>query len=366
MTEQPAPQKPPATWVTYALIAANVAMFAFELAMGADAIHPTPQKMIELGGDFAPLTLHGEWWRLGTSMFLHYGLAHIAMNMLVLYQARVVEVLYGRAGFAALYLASGLLGGVVSLWHAQNVVSAGASGAVFGVFGALGAVLVLRRDELNPAFFSQGGRSLVLFIGINLAYGMSQKGIDLSAHIGGLGAGFVAGGALLLGARHGRPNAARAIVIAVVSIAATAGGLRLVPTSDPLGGDRIAKRLDELHSVEDHWVAMYENRFNELQAKGKDAIRADEIAFADMIDNVVLPPWKTIRARAYADTDIPVPLARLFEIEQTYVSDQEDAWSAYAAWLRYKGQTKLDLYNQKAAAVRQDLTERAAEYDRLK
>ena len=95
--------------VTYGLIAANVAMFAFELARGAGLGGPTPQAMIALGADFGPLTTGGEPWRLVTAMFLHYGVIHIGMNMVCLYQIRVVERMLGRAAFFALYFAAGLV-----------------------------------------------------------------------------------------------------------------------------------------------------------------------------------------------------------------------------------------------------------------
>jgi rhomboid protease GluP len=185
--------RPSPTYVTFGLIAANVIVFGLELAAGADVRHPTSQDMIALGGDYAPLTLHGEWWRLFSSMFLHYGVLHLAMNMLVLYQGRIVEVVYGHLRFAVLYLAAGLAGGLASLWHASNVVSVGASGAVFGVFGAFGAFLVRRRGTLDPRFVSRQVQSLALFLGLNLYIGATTPGIDLSAHLGGLAAGFLLG-----------------------------------------------------------------------------------------------------------------------------------------------------------------------------
>src|SRR3954466_7244161 len=100
-TPGPAPIQRTTPWITYILIAANVVAFVLELVAGADAIKPTPQQIIDLGGDFAPLTLHGEPWRLVSSMFLHFGLIHVALNMVCLAQGRVVESVMGRAGFAA-------------------------------------------------------------------------------------------------------------------------------------------------------------------------------------------------------------------------------------------------------------------------
>src|SRR5882672_4329407 len=113
-------------------------MFVIEIATGADAISPTPQQVLAVGADYGPLTLNGEPWRLVSSMFLHFGILHIGMNMLCLWSGRIVELLYGRLGFVAIYLVAGLAGGVASLARSSAVISAGASGAVFGVFGAFG------------------------------------------------------------------------------------------------------------------------------------------------------------------------------------------------------------------------------------
>jgi rhomboid protease GluP len=219
-------------WVTYGLIAANLAMFAFELSQGGAGISgPTPQQMIALGGDFAPYTCNGESWRLVTAMFLHYGLIHIGMNMVCLYQIRVVERMLGRAEFLALYFAAGLIGGLASLATHPLAVSAGASGAVFGMFGAFTAVMVARRKQLDPEQWRRTMRSLGTFFAINLVFGLSQSGIDLSAHLGGLAVGFAGAFALARMPLPASPAArwVRALGIGVVGAGIAFGGLYLLP-----------------------------------------------------------------------------------------------------------------------------------------
>jgi rhomboid protease GluP len=183
-------------WATYGLIAANVVAFAVELAVSGQLSGPDLEAMVSLGANFGPLTAGGQPWRLVTSMFLHFGVVHLGMNMLCLYQVRVVERLLGRASFLGLYLVSGLMGSIVSVVTHPNVLSAGASGAVFGMFGAFAAVMVAARKRIDPRAWSQEMRSLGTFFALNLAIGLSARGIDLAAHLGGLVAGFIGAFAL--------------------------------------------------------------------------------------------------------------------------------------------------------------------------
>ena len=120
--------------VTRALVVANAVIFALlALACMSPLLIPS-ELLIRVGGNFAPLVQKDQPWRLLTALFLHGGLLHVGLNMLALYQAgQVVERLYGRLGFAVLYLVAGLLGNLASLWWKPGPVSVGASGAIFGV-----------------------------------------------------------------------------------------------------------------------------------------------------------------------------------------------------------------------------------------
>lgn len=227
------PERLAKPWVTYALIAANLAMFAFELSRGFSLTSPTPLQIAELGGSYPPLTLGGQWWRLGSSMFLHFGALHVGLNMLCLYQARVAEQVFGRLGFLAIYLVAGLGGGIATLIVSPNAVAAGASGAVFGVYGGFGAFLVLRRAQIEPESWKRTARSIGQFLLINLAFGLFAPGISLSAHVGGLVVGFAAGAALLAGAKAEAQLPLRALAVAVVGVALTAGAVAVM-ASTPL------------------------------------------------------------------------------------------------------------------------------------
>ena len=105
---------PPAAFpVTIALIAASVLVFAVMVLRGVSAFSPTPQQGIAFGADFGPLTLGGQWWRLVTSMFVHFGFVHLGLNMWCLWNlGRAAERLLGRFSYLLAYFASGIFGSI--------------------------------------------------------------------------------------------------------------------------------------------------------------------------------------------------------------------------------------------------------------
>jgi membrane associated rhomboid family serine protease len=150
--------------------------------------------MIRLGTDYTPLTLGGQWWRLLTSIFLHFGLFHVALNMWALYvNGLVAERIFGSVRYLAIYLVAGVTGSVTSLlWH-PIVNGAGASGAIFGVLGALLAFFLLRKGGLPASVAKAQSTSAGVFVIYSLLNGARYGGIDNAAHLGGLVGGFVMG-----------------------------------------------------------------------------------------------------------------------------------------------------------------------------
>lgn len=182
---------------TLVVVVLNALVFAVSLVPGGGSGPEASARLSELGGNFAPLTTGGEWWRLLTAVFLHANFMHLAFNMLALYHAGpVIERLFGRAGFVLVYLGAGLAGSAASVFWQQDVVSIGASGAVFGVYGALLAFLLLKPGVLTRASLVPLRASALLFIGYSLLFGFLQSGIDNAAHLGGLGGGMLLGAGL--------------------------------------------------------------------------------------------------------------------------------------------------------------------------
>jgi rhomboid protease GluP len=162
-------------------------------------------------------------------MFLHWSALHLGMNMVCLYQVRIVERMLSHGEFLALYFASGLVGGLASLAVHPLAVSAGASGAVFGMFGAFTGVMLVRRDRIPPEAWKRTMRSLGTFFGINLVFGLSERAIDLSAHLGGLATGFA--GAYVL-AKTARPTSrplVRGLLVLGFGAAIAFGGIQVLP-----------------------------------------------------------------------------------------------------------------------------------------
>ncbi|MGY0692917.1 rhomboid family intramembrane serine protease [Virgibacillus sp. FSP13] len=172
-------------FITYLLLIVNVLMF---LMLELNGGSTSTQTLIDFGGKYNPAIMDGEWWRIITSMFLHIGLLHLFMNMLALYYlGTAVERIYGSWRFTFIYFLAGMGAGVASFAMTTNV-SAGASGALFGLFGALLFFGLIHKK----IFFQTMGKGILVLIGINIIFGFFVETIDNSAHIGGLLMGFLA------------------------------------------------------------------------------------------------------------------------------------------------------------------------------
>jgi rhomboid protease GluP len=184
-------------WIsaTSVLIAMNLLIALAMAFIGARPEQSADSLQLAWGANFAPATTDGEWWRLATAMFLHFGILHLLMNMVALWDSgRLVERLFGPLRFLAIYLASGLMGNLVSLIvHGDRAVSGGASGAIFGIYGALLAFLLTERQRLHAAEFRWMFWGAIAFSVLALSFGLLIPGIDNAAHFGGLLAGIISG-----------------------------------------------------------------------------------------------------------------------------------------------------------------------------
>ncbi len=179
--------------ITRALIAANVAVFIWvafggQFSVGVDQVNRRSMQIALFG----PAIADGEYYRIITSGFLHYGLLHIGMNMFLLFQlGQMLEPALGRGRFAMLYFTSLVGGAAGALLLDPRAFTGGASGAVFGLMGA--AVIALKMQGVNPWRTGLGATLL-----LNLVITFSIPGISVGGHIGGVVAGATCGWAMFL------------------------------------------------------------------------------------------------------------------------------------------------------------------------
>ncbi len=195
----------PRFFVTPALIAANVAYFAIAVAYGVSPVDPDRKHLLDLGAIYGPLVFEGEWWRIASANFVHIGFLHLFLNMWCLWSlGNAAERMFGNLTFLIIYLLSGIGGSLASLaWH-PAVLSAGASGAIFGIAGALVSMLYFGHILVPQQVVRDLLSSLAFFVGFNLLLGSVLVGIDNAGHIGGLVVGLGLGAALHRPLPHGR------------------------------------------------------------------------------------------------------------------------------------------------------------------
>jgi len=201
--------------VTLSLIALNVAMFVLTAVLtglaGQDPLDNYRTVLFQRLAQVPVLVDAGDWWRPITAAFLHYGVVHLALNMLsLLIFGSELERLVGRGRYLTIYLVS-LLGGAAAIQLLGDPYTqvAGASTAIYGLMGAFGVVLVHQKQEL---------RGLLTLLAINLVISF-LPGVSLIGHLGGL-VGGAAAAAVLIAARRRRSMAGGGVVALVVALLA--------------------------------------------------------------------------------------------------------------------------------------------------
>jgi rhomboid protease GluP len=238
---------------------------------------PDKEMLIKWGANYKPSILHGEWWRLFTSIFEHIGIFHLVMNMYaLLFVGIFLEPILGKARYITVYIVTGVMGGISSLWwHDDHSVGAGASGAIFGLYGVFLALLTTNFIEKNARKALLG--SILIFVVYNLVYGM-KKGIDNAAHIGGLSSGLIAGYIYFLSFRS-KQEMYKWVGIAVVLAAGAITCFAILPKiNDPYG-----EYLRVMHKVS-------ENEEQALQYFHLPDSTTDEKRISYLRDST-LPAW---------------------------------------------------------------------------
>ncbi len=209
--------------VTQLFFGINVAVFVGMLLSHVSPMSPNSGDLVAWGANLGSYTLTGDWWRLVASCFVHIGIIHLGFNMWCLWSlGELAERLYGHVTFACVYLLCGIGGSLGSvLWHSSPIVSAGASGAIFGIAGAV--IASIKLGEFASGVMAQSVvRSLLGFVGYNVVFGLLTGMTDNACHVGGLVTGLLLVALIAKGAPE--PRLMQRMVVMVVVAALLGGG----------------------------------------------------------------------------------------------------------------------------------------------
>lgn len=324
------------------LIACNILVALIAFVFGAGLWHSDRVVQLAWGANFGPATKDGEWWRLGSAMFLHFGVLHLGTNMVALFDSgRLVESAFGWRRFVGVYFVSGLVGNLLSLYvHGDQAASGGASGAIFGVYGALLIYLVWHRRRLLPQdfrwmFWAASASALGM-----LALGVFIPGIDNAAHFGGLLAGMSAGFVLLPPLKAGvAPDLkvrlwASSVFFGVVLIL-----FLCIPEPTYRWTDEVTARTGiQLFIAED---AKINARLRDILEEGRRAgVSFDQVA--GKIETDVAEPYvQSFEQLSELDIGAKTPSAERVEILRRYAAIRRDASHELAAGLRQKNRQQV-------------------------
>jgi rhomboid protease GluP len=193
----------PATTV---LLAINIAVFLGMVLTGGSIMGFSPQDTIRWGGNYGPLTLSGDYWRLVSAGFVHGGLIHIAFNMWCLWSlGQLSEKLFGSWITFAVYILTGVGGALLSVGWNPVRLEVGASGAIFGIAGAILSGIKFGNVSVSSWQKRQIFSSLIMFVVFNLFIGIAP-GIDNMCHLGGLVSGLIFGVPLATASASGKKS----------------------------------------------------------------------------------------------------------------------------------------------------------------
>lgn len=333
---------------TMAMVLANVLVFAAMLAAGAGLWHTPNQIQLAWGANFGPATKDGEWWRLATAMFLHFGLVHLGMNMFALWDGgRLVERMYGHGRFLAIYVAAGLTGNLVSLIaQGDRAVSGGASGAIFGIYGALMVFLWRERQNLHATEFRWLFWGAAGFTAVTIVLGLLVPGIDNAAHLGGLAAGTLAGAALAVPLTREKVRLPPRLAAAAALLAGWAWMLTHVPAPRYDWSDELAARgeirefLAEDARISAEWQSL-------LDQGRRGGLSFEELA--GRIESRVAERYeRNFEDLAGLHLDPATPSAATVEALRRYAELRRDASRDLAEAIRTKDSAKVRAALEKA------------------
>ena len=304
--------------ITVGLIGINVAAFLVAVLYGISPFQPAPDAMLGWGANYGPLTTHGEWWRLVTAAFLHFGAMHLLSNMFCLLMiGPFAERVFGHVRFTAIYMFTGIVGNPSGLFRHPLGISGGASGAIFGICGALFGFIALQRDVMPGRRVGSIAKRAAIFVALNLL-GLAQPGVDAVAHVGGFISGLVLGGAFTGAMLLWNSGTRRWLTAAATLAAAGVGGYAVVR----------APVVDDYRAEIQRLIAL-EKTVTRIYADSLAKLRAHQMAtpeFAHVAEAQILAPWK-MEGERFARLRLPRGERELANQIGKYIRLRAESWT---------------------------------------
>jgi rhomboid protease GluP len=319
----------PTPWLTWGIIGINIAIYFAMLLSGIHFLDPAVPSLLRWGANLGSWTTSGQWWRLFTCTFLHIGLVHILFNMFVLWDiGRFMERLIGPAGFAVVYVLAGLSGSIASMGWNPYIVSAGASGAIFGLYGCLLGYLLAGSQDIPAEVARKLRTNALVFLAFNLVWGLTHRDTDMAGHLGGLLAGLACGFALVQRLHAADPGARNRVGVQLLFSGLAI--LALAAVSLPKSAD-LDQELARFRATESSVGRTY----NQALERAKTGSLTDP-DFARILDLEVIAPWHSARMRLEGIHGLPEAQTRLLIRIERYAETRERAWGAFSQALRQK------------------------------
>ena len=301
--------------VTPALVAVNAAVFLVML-FGRGALDD-PDTLVRWGANVAPRTTNGEWWRLVTMMFVHTGLLHLLATVAGLVPlGLMLERLVGSVAFASVFAGAGVLAGVVSLSTSAVAVSAGASGAIFGIYGLLTASVVWGAiaNPHVPIPVTTVNR-VIAPAAVCVLYNLANDSIGITGEVAGFATGLIGGLVLARGVIQYKPPARRSVVAIAAALVLALGA------AVPLRGTGDARSdIERIVALEARTAGVYD--------AAVDRFRRGQVAatsLARLIDGTIVPELQAARAQLEAVERIPKEQQPLVAAAE-YFTLRDKAW----------------------------------------
>ncbi len=321
--------------MTKGLIALNVLVFVVMLLGGAGFWHSPNTVQLTWGANFAPATADGQWWRLFSAMFLHFGALHLGMNMLALWDGgKLVERMFGPGRFLSIYLLSGVAGNLLSLViQGNDAVSGGASGAIFGIYGALLVYVWFARHQMQTQEFRWLFWGALAFSALTIGMGYIVPGIDNSAHIGGFLTGMVIAVILLPSAiLTSKYFLLTQLLIGTAWVAGLFALLTHLPTPKYRWQQEVAiqEQVQKLQRIDQQ----AQGKWRQIMLEGREgSVSFDEMA-AQIDAQVSTPYEESFETLSALPEDPKLPSAALLEQAKAYALKRSEASKAAADQLR--------------------------------